>query len=442
MNIGENRQEKKDRAVVSNYLNQIRTSSAISPENKKMLLEYHDMRQGNGHKIGSDVYTLRILLTLSENIKKPYKKITQQELASFFNSNLMRYYSTKKGKAAYSPKTLWNYKASIKTFFRWVYGTEEDEPAPQVVKWIKRKTISKDLKRTLPKEILTKEEIDKLIQTAKHPRDKAIISVLFESGMRAGELLGMNEKDITFYSNYAEWEINGKTGKRKVWIVEAMPYLRNWLTWLKEHPTAKGNTDNIWVSVYQDENKEGRPLATYSLDCLIKRLAKKAKINRRIWTHLVRHSSATYFATVIGLSEQELRTKYGWTPRSDMPSIYVNTNYENIKNKHLERIGVKETKQKQTELQFRECPHCHAKNPKELKVCYHCREAMTKEGIKESAEQMKASFMLQIAKEMNKFSPEQFKGLIEVLNTLEKSQAEKGADLLKNKQEKERDKTT
>ncbi len=52
--------------------------------------------------------------------------------------------------------------------------------------------------RKLPEEILTEEDIRKMINAAYNTRDKAIVSVLYESGCRVGEFLCMKIKNVQF----------------------------------------------------------------------------------------------------------------------------------------------------------------------------------------------------------------------------------------------------
>ncbi len=60
--------------------------------------------------------------------------------------------------------------------------------------WIKRK----DAK--LPEQILNKKNVVKLIKACCNPRDKAIVSVLYESGTRVGEFLGMKVRTFSSIS--------------------------------------------------------------------------------------------------------------------------------------------------------------------------------------------------------------------------------------------------
>jgi len=69
-------------------------------------------------------------------------------------------------------------------FYRWLRKCEH----PEEVSWIRIKVKSAP---KLPEELLTVEEINKLVNAAEHVRDKAFILTLYESGCRIGELLAL-----------------------------------------------------------------------------------------------------------------------------------------------------------------------------------------------------------------------------------------------------------
>lgn len=76
------------------------------------------------------------------------------------------------------------------------------------------------------KDLLTKPEIERLIDTAQLPRDKAIIAVLYESGCRRGELLSCRVGDANFNENGCKLTFpEVKTGKRTVQLVFASFFL-------------------------------------------------------------------------------------------------------------------------------------------------------------------------------------------------------------------------
>ncbi len=80
----------------------------------------------------------------------------------------------------------------LKSFYKQCFG--EGLYYPKSVGWLK--TSIKRTEMLLPEDILDEEDIQKMIDTVTNQRDKAIIALLFDSGIRAGELLSMRKKDI------------------------------------------------------------------------------------------------------------------------------------------------------------------------------------------------------------------------------------------------------
>ena len=92
---------------------------------------------------------------------------------------------------------------------------------------------------------MTKEEILKLIEAANHPRDKAMIALLYEGGFRIGELASIKFKDIEFNKFGGKVRVRGKTGERLVPFVFSESYLKNWM---QMHPRRNENS-HLFISL-------------------------------------------------------------------------------------------------------------------------------------------------------------------------------------------------
>lgn len=139
-------------------------------------MEHSTEQSVNGMADASRVYYLWMLRDLSKGIKKPFPKMTKPELMACFDSI----------KEKYASSTLWHYKASVKTFFKWLNGNGD---YPENVAWIKKQMQLKNNAELELKEILTPAEVKSTVSAASHTRDKALIFCLFELGCRAGEFL-------------------------------------------------------------------------------------------------------------------------------------------------------------------------------------------------------------------------------------------------------------
>ena len=116
---------------------------------------------------------------------------------------------------------------------------------PEEVKWIKT-TMKKGRGSLMPEELLTEQEVKKLIESAEHPRDKAFVSMLYESGCRIGELASVQLKHVSFDKYGATIVVDGKTGRRRVRVIGATSYLA---VWLNNHPLRDDPEAPLWISI-------------------------------------------------------------------------------------------------------------------------------------------------------------------------------------------------
>ena len=188
-----------------------------------------------------------------------------------------------------SDKSEWvkhDYKISLKKFYRWQRGEEEN---PELTKWIKTTLKKKDQK--LPEEMLTESEILKLIENAEDVRDRAIVALLWDIGARIGEIGTLTIRHVSFDEYGAIVNVRGKTGFRRVRAVWSVEYLK---AWLEVHPEKYNLEAPLWVTL---DSKEGslKSLRYDAIRMKLKRLAKKSGINKRIHPHLFRHTYATNY---------------------------------------------------------------------------------------------------------------------------------------------------
>ena len=101
-----------------------------------------------------------------------------------------------------------DYKVTLKKFYKW-YCKEDN---PELTKWIKITVKKKD--QRLPEDMLIESDVLKLIEYAKHQRDKAMIALLWDIGARIGEIGTLNIRHLSFDEYGAIVNVRGKTGYR------------------------------------------------------------------------------------------------------------------------------------------------------------------------------------------------------------------------------------
>ncbi len=263
---------------------------------------------------------------------------------------------------SYKGWTVQGYLTTLKKFYKWLNGNEE---YPECVKWIKKLPDNK--LNGKPETIITEEEYHRLIDACKNLRDKAMIALLWDSGMRIGELLTMKVSDWITDQYGAIAMIKGKTGSRRIRVIgNSIVYVNEWLQ--QEH-SDKNNPDSPLFTLRNNTNGEIE-YATFRK--VLETAQKQAGINRRIHAHLFRHTTATRYAGT--LTEQILESQMGWVHGSKMSNIYVHlsgrdTDREVLRANGIEMQGEKDRIKQQLP---KRCKRCDKENPSDATFCIRC----------------------------------------------------------------------
>src|SRR3989344_1712454 len=136
----------------------------------------------------------------------------------------------------------------------------------------------KQNKTKLPEELVTEEEVKKMISVADKPRDRALLAALYESGCRIYELLTIRMKHVVFDKYGATISVSGKTGSRRVRLVFAVGYLQDWLN---KHPYNEDPESFVWI-----KGASSHELVGYArVRDVLKELAERAKVKKKVNPH-------------------------------------------------------------------------------------------------------------------------------------------------------------
>ncbi len=153
--------------------------------------------------------------------------------------------------------------------------------------------------RKRPIEPLIPEEVDSLIQAASNRapsgiRNRALISVLYFGGLRLSEALALEPRDIDLKGG----EINvrrGKGGKQRLAGLnsEAQAHLSRWMETRRK--LGVGSRRPVFVTFSRVGGKRRiRPVSPRYVQIMLKRLAERAGIAKRVHPHGLRHSHAVH----------------------------------------------------------------------------------------------------------------------------------------------------
>lgn len=237
----------------------------------------HDQRQAT--KNTQAAYT-RDLRKLMEYVEKQgvtsFAQVTEAQLQSF-----IAWLEAQGRKAATISRSI----ASIKAFFAWqaAEGMRADNPA----KSLKAPRIEKK-----PPEILTEEEITRLLEqpsshAPKELRDKAMMELLYATGIRVSELITLELTDVNLQLEYVTCR-DGHKERSVPFGATAKQALERYLE--KSRPRLVGDADCTLLFT----NCSGEPMSRQGFWKIVKYYGKQAKLAGEITPHTLRHSFAAH----------------------------------------------------------------------------------------------------------------------------------------------------
>jgi len=176
--------------------------------------------------------------------------------------------------------------SAIRSFFRYL-AREEIIPKNPV-----EQVSSPKLDKRLPS-FLTKEEMERLLgapdsSTPLGQRDRALLELLYASGLRVSELVSLTPEQIDLETN--EIRVWGKGSKERM-VLMGQPAAEAIKNYLRE---GRARLRGIKKSSALFLNRYGQRLPERSVQRLLEQYAKKAGIGKRVHPHMLRHTFATH----------------------------------------------------------------------------------------------------------------------------------------------------
>ncbi len=258
-----------------------------------------------------------------------------------------------------------HYVITLKQFYKWLDGTRDP---PSYVEWLQLTQI-----KPVKKDLLTRDEVIKLIDHMKNYRDKVITQLLFDTGARIGEVLAIKRRDIIFTDLGVEISIAGreegarKTGSRDVFVVgDSIAMLQDYL---KSRPMDEETY--VFPMLYGNGNTQ------CNYDSYVKNLKKSMEesgLKKNVHAHLFRHSHASELAAK-GVQQAVIEDQLGWSKASRTARFYIDVNTKDIKRAILKANGKEipeEDGKPKEEMIMKTCPRCSTLNPSFAKRCSTC----------------------------------------------------------------------
>ena len=206
---------------------------------------------------------------------------------------------------------------ALSSFFKYLIkqGALQDNPCSLIK--------APKVKRHLPK-ILTLNEVDALLDYEPKDlfelRDSAIAELLFSSGLRVSELVGLDLKDLNHETK--EVRVLGKGNKYRI-VPVGQGAIDKIVNYLKARDEFKPSEDALFL------NKYGRRLTTRAVEQNLEKLSIKAGVQTHLNPHKLRHS----FATELLQGGADLRSVQEMLGHASLAAtqIYTHLDFEHLK---------------------------------------------------------------------------------------------------------------
>lgn len=265
---------------------------------------------------------------LSENTRQAYERDLRQ-LQSFLKQrgtdftgcegNDLFLFLLKWKDIGRAPRTIARCNATLRGFFVFLLneGQRNDNPSTYLV--------TPKLNQPLPK-VLSEGTMDKLLQAGEESdlslRDLAMLEVLYSTGLRVSELIGLRLADVSLDVGYVR--CIGKGSKERIVPLgePAVRAVEGYLNGLRNRLCGKGKSDILFLNVH------GRPLTRQGMVYILKKWGKNHNLERTISPHMFRHSFATHLLD----HGADLRSVQEMLGHADIATTQI---YTHLTRKHL-----------------------------------------------------------------------------------------------------------
>ena len=183
-----------------------------------------------------------------------------------------------------SRATVWTYMKAVKRFLAWARSEGEAVTAEAKLPKLQQRLV----------EVLSRDEIERLEDTALNERDKLIVRLLADTGIRVSELIRLGTDDFVERERSAFIKVEGKGIRER--LVPLTPALyRRLRRYIDRGRPADADTDRIFVALRKNTAGEYGSLTASGVQQMVRNLGDMAGIRKRVHPHIFRHSAATHY---------------------------------------------------------------------------------------------------------------------------------------------------
>lgn len=359
----------------------------LTPDDRALIVEYIAERQASfnisvnrAKKLTFDLIGWRRFITV------PYRAATIGDI--YIGVAGLKAGTSEKGRP-FKQNTIHDYIQVLKPFLLWLIESEYSTLPEKKVRALKAPPI--DHRTTGPDEILSIEDVTALMKACRSPRDRAFVSVLYESAGRIAEVGRLRWRDLLF----DKWGVKAyiddtKTGKRRYvrFTLSTMPLA----AWRNAYPGTPEGDAPVFVGIARGA-KEYTPMTYVAAKTVIDRAARRAGLTKRVHPHLFRKTRITHMITQ-NYQESVIKEAAWGNQDTGMLRTYIQLQENDMDREFLRRAGVEVEDEGNARRLEVTCARCHTINPPTNDCCGKCGLPLTMEGVGEVDQMMEDFFSL------------------------------------------------
>ena len=269
-------------------------------------------------------------------------------------------------------ETINGYSTALRTFYRWFDGDVNPDDIARVKK--------SNENAFDPSDVLTREEIQEMLDAADNPRDRAVFALLVFTGMRNNAVRTLRIKDVDVQKS--RWtfneEMEGLKGAHKNGqtrpLLGARGPVRDWLNY---HPY-KNDPDALLVTakpkyIREDDNPY-KPVEGSTIRRVLERTANNTDnpeiLSKPLHPHFMRHTFVTVCKRDYDMDNDTIKFLLGHTPGSTvMQTTYSHLSDEDHNRKAEIDAGIRDPDRDEGTFTPAACEICGQPLPPTAKAC-------------------------------------------------------------------------
>lgn len=310
-------QQEELRRVLTYHLHSVDVTERQAPdsqetaENGGLLEVFIAAKRVEGCSEKSLKYYDSTIRQMTDSVKKPVREITTDDLRVYLAD-----YQKERGS---SKVTIDNMRRIFSSFFGWL--EDEDYILKSPVRRIHKIKADKTIRDTF-----SDEGLELLRDACGEVRDLAMIDLLASTGMRVGELVGLNREDINFHERECVVFGKGSTERLVYFDARTKIHLQNYLDCRTDDNPA------LFVSLTLPHER----LLIGGVETRLREIGKRADL-QKVHPHKFRRTLATR-AIDKGMPIEQVQRLLGHV-KIDTTMTYAMVNQTNVKNSHRKFIG-------------------------------------------------------------------------------------------------------